>query len=319
MRELYQTVNQSFQALSGKKFSWEDFFVVCRTMKGANRFYHGPTHLQKMTIISKYEKEILCKLPVTHPDKMCHSATLAGFFHDAVYVTIDKGMSREIQDILNPVVVQTPQGWCLRAGELTQGIKDIFSVPQDGVLPMSCQNEALSAVLAGQILQKNGLGYMDILSIVSMIEATVPFQSIETIAHKAIQRENIFGKQTPETMYGGIYLGNKDVSGFGELDTSIVTLKQKLLSNAVLVGKELFPGLRRTNPSREDKIAGAEHNVRFWRYLLENETYRQIFHQYQNYPRDGQIKILTKQAEKLIRHGLKVHGAQLSRLTRGRG
>ncbi|WP_017296172.1 hypothetical protein [Geminocystis herdmanii] len=219
--------------------------------------------------------------------------TLAGLFHDLVYLQIDEKIIFNYTPYLNSFIIEKKDGFFIKS-QLTYS-DDCFSIVLkifdvnlgDSLSQFKGQNEFLSALVAGKILQPY-LPLSLITRIITMIELTIPFRQTkdenETIPQQLQKRLEIVNQEFNldlsqaniiTTICQAVKLANLDVSGFG---TSNV---QNFLKNTWLL-------LPETNHCLYDS---QKYTIQDYRLALENTNKfinfispNLVFHHYHNEP-----------------------------------
>lgn len=159
--------------------------------------------------------------------------TLAGLFHDLVYLQIDDQIPFNYTPYLNPFIVEKKDGFLIKSSPIYQDncfliVLKIFDLNLgDSLSQFKGQNEFLSALMAAKVLQPY-LPLSLITRIVTMIELTIPFRKSkkenETIPQQLQKRLEIVNQEFNldlsqddiiTTIRQAVKLANLDVSGFG--------------------------------------------------------------------------------------------------------
>lgn len=138
--------------------------LVIHTMTGPWRFFHTPEHIFE---VGEQGDAI---------------EVLAALFHDLVYVQVDQGVSVNISSYISPFVKEINGQLMIRDrselpfDRMAEMIMQIFGLaPEQRLVPMSGQNEFLSALIAAKCLEQ-ALPPPQIAEIAACIEATIPFR-----------------------------------------------------------------------------------------------------------------------------------------------
>jgi hypothetical protein len=219
--------------------------------------------------------------------------TLAGLFHDLVYLQIDEKVMFNYTSYLNPFIIEKKDGFFIKS-QLTYS-DDCFSIVLtifnlnlgDSLSQFKGQNEFLSALIAAKILQPY-LSLPLITRIVTMIELTIPFRQSanenETIPQQLQKRLEIvnqeFGLDLSQatiitTICQAVKLANLDVAGFASFHV------KDFLKNTWLL-------LPETNHSLYDS---QKYTIEDYRFALDNTNKfinfispNLVFHHYHNEP-----------------------------------
>ena len=188
--------------------------LVHRSMEQPRRVYHNSEHVFKLI------------------EGMNHHQTLAGLFHDVVYVQLDDGFAPWAADWLSPVVVMENGQYAIhpevQLDPPLQMCLDVFGFqPGQSLSPFAGLNEFLSAIVAVRALSEY-LPPKSLLAIVSCIEATFPFRAVDnqggTLSSKlhdkvvAASKRAGLGLTESEAatiVQDAMVLANRDVAGFG--------------------------------------------------------------------------------------------------------
>jgi hypothetical protein len=159
--------------------------------------------------------------------------TLAGLFHDLVYLQIDEKIIFNYTPYLNPFIIEKKDGFFIKSQPTYSDncfsiVLKIFNLNLgDSLSQFKGQNEFLSALMASKILQPY-LSLSLITRIVTMIELTIPFRHTEneneTIPQQLQKRLEIVNQEFNldlsqgdiiTTITQSVKLANLDVVGFG--------------------------------------------------------------------------------------------------------
>jgi hypothetical protein len=150
--------------------------------------------------------------------------SVAALYHDAVYIQVDHGPPRAMQQELAglfDIAVGTYGGWRLRpeAQDLTPEVLHIFGRKAGDVLtPHTGLNELASAIVAWRHLH-GVLSRSQIIGIVAAIEQTIPFRiDPATTLHARLlslpATVALTETEIVETMRSAVRVGNLDVANF---------------------------------------------------------------------------------------------------------
>jgi hypothetical protein len=138
--------------------------LIIQTMTGPWRSFHTPNHIFEVGAGGDAIEVI------------------SALFHDLVYVQVDQGISVNISRYISPyikedreqlVILEPPE---LQEDVIFQMVLMLFGFSHgQALLPMSGQNEFLSAIIAGKALE-NILPLAKLTEIAACIEATIPFR-----------------------------------------------------------------------------------------------------------------------------------------------
>jgi hypothetical protein len=270
-----------------------------RSMEQPKRYYHNSDHVFKLV------------------QGMNCTQTLAGLFHDIVYVQLDDGFSTWTADWLSPVVKTEAGNYLLRqdipADPSVQMCVGIFGFePGQELSPFAGLNEFLSAIVAVRALSPY-LPPLHLLAIVTCIEATVPFRGggahpfpmAQQLRSRVTDTADRLGLDLSETevttfVQDAIVLANRDVAGFGLNDPG-----QFLSDTWMLIDESNAPlarvGLYTLGDYRQalQRMAG----------FLKSLDYRAIFHE--ESPADGQLVLLQQVAKRNLAFSVRYLEAKL--------
>jgi hypothetical protein len=232
--------------------------------------------------------------------------TLAGLFHDLVYLQVDGKIPFNLTPYLTPFLEENNDNLFIKQHLIYQDksfevVISIFGLNLGKNLSQfNGRNEFLSALVAAKILD-DFLPLSFIAQIVTLIELTIPFRQVNgEITPIILQLKkrlktvnnqfNLDLKNTEiiTTITQAVKLANLDVSGFASLDL------MEFINNTWLLLPETNHPLRETNKYtiKEYRIALA-NTLEFINYLSPEF----IFHYYNNEPSEDIFKTLINRAE----------------------
>ncbi|BAQ63731.1 hypothetical protein [Geminocystis sp. NIES-3709] len=232
--------------------------------------------------------------------------TLAGLFHDLIYLQVDQIIPFNLTPYLNLFIYQKENNFYIKSKLLEDDhcfsiVLEIFDLNLgDNLLPSKGQNEFLSALIAAKILESD-LPLSVITRIVTIIELTIPFRqckndntTIPLELQKRLEKVNqkfnldLTSEEIIITIEQAVKLANLDVSGFAASDVT------DFINNTWLL-------LPETNHSLNDTL---KYTVKDYRFALVNTTKfinfispELIFHQYQNEPNIETFQELINRCE----------------------
>ncbi|WP_324281802.1 hypothetical protein VKI22_13005 [Cyanobacterium aponinum UTEX 3221] len=157
--------------------------------------------------------------------------TIAGLFHDLVYIQVDRKITFNLTVYLAPLIQERIDGLYIKSRQNKKDkyleiILKIFGLNiDDNLSNFRGHNEFLSALCTAQILD-NSLPLTVIVRIVTIIELTIPFRQLENNISISQQLEKRLSKVNQQFQLGlkndeiiltiiqGVKLANLDVSGF---------------------------------------------------------------------------------------------------------
>lgn len=240
IHRLIQTFNESLEALGvqAPQHEIEHWSVlVDEAMAGRARSFHSHDHIFEFTLEGD---------PIQ---------SLAGLFHDVVYVQVDQGLPERIAPILQPYLTGEPGAHVLGAvaeedvpGQL---VYQLFGVEAGARLsPFNGLNEVLSTLVAAHELSRQ-LSLSQVAEVVCCIEATIPFRSLdapggppfERLAERLRRANTRFALGLDEAgirkaICRAVRVGLRDVEGFASEDPA------RFLDNTWKLLPETNPMLR---------------------------------------------------------------------------
>ncbi|MEM1169324.1 MAG: hypothetical protein AAGJ08_09700 [Cyanobacteria bacterium P01_H01_bin.35] len=190
--------------------------LIVQPMTGPWRYFHTPNHIFE---VGGSQDAI---------------EVLAALFHDLVYVQVDHSVNFNLSYYLAPYIQETQGKLKIREknelpnDNIFEIVASIFGfVPGQVLLPFGGQNEFMSAVVAGKVME-TFLTPKHLLKIIACIESTIPFKPISEdgftateILYQRLKETNT--KLNINLSYGELYetvkksvrLSNRDLSGFG--------------------------------------------------------------------------------------------------------
>ena len=195
--------------------------LIIQTMTGPWRSFHTPNHIFEVGAGGDAIEVI------------------SALFHDLVYVQVDQGISVNISRYISPYIKEDREQLVIL--ELPELQEDIvfnmvlmlfgFSHGQ-ALLPMSGQNEFLSALIAGKALEPI-LPLDQLTEIAACIEATIPFRpqpisgltSSDLLFGRLVNANEEFelgwdDDQIAEIVKRSVRLSNRDVENFASTNSS---------------------------------------------------------------------------------------------------
>jgi hypothetical protein len=195
--------------------------LIIQTMTGPWRSFHTPNHIFEVGAGGDAIEVI------------------AALFHDLVYVQVDQGISVNISRYISPyikeeqeqlVILNPPE---LKEDTIFRMVLMLFGFHHgQALLPMSGQNEFLSALIAGKALE-NILPLTSLTEIAACIEATIPFRpqldsgltSSDLLFGRLVNTNDEFklGWDHPaiaEIVKRSVRLSNRDVENFASANSS---------------------------------------------------------------------------------------------------
>lgn len=232
--------------------------------------------------------------------------TLAGLFHDLVYLQVDGKIPFNLTSYITPFIEENNDNLFIKKeinylDNSFQIVLNIFCLNSaENLSKFNGQNEFLSALVAAKVLE-DVLPLSVVSQIVTLIELTIPFRHIDgeitkipLQLKKRLERVNnqfnlgLKDREIIATITQAVKLANLDVSGFASPDL------MKFINNTWLLLPETNHCLRETNKYtiKEYRIALAS-TLNFINYLSPEF----IFHRYDNEPSEENFQILINRAK----------------------
>ncbi|MRG95401.1 hypothetical protein [Polyangium spumosum] len=242
-------------------------FLVHEALSGQSREFHSHEHVLTIT-------------EGTGPIE-----TLAGIFHDVVYVQVDQGFPRMVNDLLRPLLTPVDgTGYRLGLGVLedptTELVARVFGrEPGDELTPYSGLNELASAFVAAKCLSPL-LSPRHIAEIAAGIEATIPFREAAAF-DRLVGRLRDLGipaldaNACEDAVRTAVRLANRDVENFAEADPA------RFLDNTWRLLPETNPALHMPNAYRNGEYRLALQRMEGFLASLEAER---VFHSFRGEP-----------------------------------
>lgn len=269
-------------------------FVVHEALAGQSREFHSHEHVLTMTSGAS---------PIE---------TLAGIFHDVVYVQVDRGFPGGIGEMLRPLLVPI-DGTGYRVSlavledPLTAMVARIFDrAPGDELSPYSGLNELASALVAAKCLAPF-LSKGQIAQIAAGIEATIPFrdnQALENLSTRLrdLSLPDLDAAACENAVRLAARLGNRDVENFAEEDPA------RFLDNTWRLLPENNPALAMPGVYRTGEYRMAIQKMEGFLSKLDAER---VFHQFRGEPSPEEYKRLISQAKRNIELAVRYLRAKL--------
>lgn len=258
-------------------------FVVHEALAGQSREFHSHEHVLTMTNGAS---------PIE---------TLAGIFHDVVYVQVDRGFPGAIGEMLRPLLAPI-DGTGYRVSlavlddPLTAMVARIFDrAPGDELSPFAGLNELASALVAVKCLAPF-LSRGQLAHIAAGIEATIPFrdnQALENLATRLrdLALPDLDAAACEDAVRLAARLGNRDVENFAEEDPA------RFLDNTWRLLPETNPALATPGVYRTGEYRMAIQKMEAFLSKLDAER---VFHQFRGEPSQEEYNRLIAQAKRNI-------------------
>lgn len=268
--------------------------LIVQTMTGPWRYFHTPNHI----------------FEVGGEDDPIE--VLAALFHDVVYVQVDQSVNFNLTYYIAPFVCQVGVHLVIRdAEELPQDrifemVRQIFDfVPGQTLSPMTGQNEFLSALVAGKVLE-DLLSLELLVQVVACIEATIPFRTKTELGSNSdilynrlkdvCERFNLklTDDELIETIKRSVRLSNRDVGSFAHESAA------KFLDNTWNLLPETNHYLKNSSSYTINQYRTALQKMEGFMNFIKPEI---IFHQFREYPDNDTYNNLVAMARKNIEVG----------------
>lgn len=269
-------------------------FVVHEALAGQSREFHSHEHVLTMTSGAS---------PVE---------TLAGIFHDVVYVQVDRGFPGAIGEMLRPLLMPI-DGTGYRVSlavledPLTAMVARIFDrAPGDELSPFAGLNELASALVAVKCLAPF-LSKGQLVEIAAGIEATIPFRDNQTLENLAgrlreLDLPDLDATACENAVRLATRLGNRDVANFAEADPA------RFLDNTWRLLPETNPALATPGVYRTGEYRMAIQKMEAFLSRLDAER---VFHQFRGEPAPEEYSRLISQAKRNIELAVRYLRAKL--------
>lgn len=195
--------------------------LIIQTMTGPWRSFHTPNHIFE---VGEGGDQV---------------EVISALFHDLVYVQVDQGVSVNISRYICPyikedqeklVILEPPE---LQEDEIFRLVLMLFGFNHgQSLLPMSGQNEFLSAIIACKTLQTM-LPLSILAEIAACIEATIPFRPqfesgltcSDLLFGRLVEANEVFefgwtDEAIATIVKRAVRISNRDVENFASLDAS---------------------------------------------------------------------------------------------------
>ncbi|MBK9262999.1 MAG: hypothetical protein IPM54_24745 [Polyangiaceae bacterium] len=258
-------------------------FVVHEALAGQAREFHSHEHV----------------LTVTHGASPIE--TLAGIFHDVVYVQVDRGFPGAIGELLRPFLTPVDgAGYrvslAILEDPVTAMVARIFDrAPGDELSPFAGLNELASALVATKCLAPL-LSKSQLARIAAGIEATIPFRDNNTLEALAARLRDLSlpdldAAACEDAVRVATRLGNRDVENFAEEDPA------RFLDNTWRLLPETNPALAAPGVYRTGEYRMAIQKMEAFLSKLDAER---VFHVYRGEPSPEEHARRISQAKRNI-------------------
>ncbi len=269
-------------------------FVVHEALAGQSREFHSHEHVLTMT------------------EGASPIETLAGIFHDVVYVQVDRGFPGAVGEMLRPLLLPV-DGTGYRVSlavlddPLTAMVARIFDrAPGDELSPFAGLNELASAFVAAKCLAPF-LSKTQIARIAAAIEATIPFRDNLTLEQLAarlrdLNLPDLDADACEDAVRLATRLGNRDVENFSEEDAA------RFLDNTWRLLPETNPALATPGVYRTGEYRVAIQKMEAFLSRLDAER---VFHLFRGEPSPEVYSRLIVQAKRNIELAVRYLRAKL--------
>ncbi|PZU96738.1 MAG: hypothetical protein DCE90_08820 [Pseudanabaena sp.] len=250
--------------------------LIIQTMTGPWRSFHTPNHIFE---VGEGGDAI---------------EVISALFHDLVYVQVDQGISVNISRYISPYIKEDCEQLVIfDPPELQEDL--VFNMVlmmfgfQHGqaLLPMSGQNEFLSALIATKALE-NMLSFAQLAEIAACIEATIPFRPrlesgltcSDLLFGRLVNVNEVFklgwdDAKIAETVKRAVRLSNRDVENFASPNSS------RFLNNTWNLIPETNHDLRNVNSY---SVHGYRISIQKMEGFMNFLTPEIVFRRYRNEP-----------------------------------
>ena len=277
--------------------------LLHESMDGGKRLYHISEHI------------------LTVCETLNPLQTLAGFFHDLVYVQIDEGFPDRTDDLLRKFV-EVNEGGEVFIKPAIYGVDrsfdlclDVFGYqPEQKLDPFFGLNEFLSAVVAVKEFEDH-LSPKDLLAVAACIEGTIhfrglnsegrdPFDQLEYRLKAASQKHGVdlTDSEVQEIVTLAVVMANKDVEGFAETDPGA------FLSDTWILLPETTAVLWSVGVYSIQDYRWALMKMEGFLSFIDPQT---VFHRYRDTPDVEQFEVMSRLAQKNVLLAREYLGAKL--------
>jgi len=262
--------------------------LIIQSMTGPWRSFHTPDHIFQVGMGGD-EIEVISAL-----------------FHDTVYVQVDQGINVNMARYISPYILEHNQQLMITSDPelildpIFRLCLTIFGFEQGKPLfPMAGQNEFLSALLAGKVLE--GILPLSILAqIIACIEATIPFRgpdaqgvacSEKLLTNLKKANDDFKFQWSDEDLYKiverGVRLSNRDVENFSSQHAA------HFLDNTWNLIPETNHDLMRVNTYTVQGYRISLQKMEGFLNFLKAEI---VFRQYRSEPSDVNFELMVSRA-----------------------
>lgn len=269
--------------------------LIVQTMTGPWRYFHSTKHIFE---VGGYRDGI---------------EVLAALFHDLVYVQVDGSVNFNLTYYLAPFIEEDrgdlfvrEQNECGHDSTFEMVVAVFGFVPGEKLSHLAGQNEFLSAVVAGKVLEQF-LSHSLIFQIVACIEATIPFRSksalglspSEILHERLLSMNNQFNLQLTEeeiiqTVKRSVRLANRDVGSFAHPSAAV------FLSNTWSLLPETNHDLKKSGSYTVRDYRKALQKMLQFMNFLKPEL---VFRQFQGEPDEQTYRDMVEKARKNLKVG----------------
>lgn len=235
---------------------------------------------------------------------------LAALFHDLIYVQVDRGLNVNLSLYIAPFIKEVRGQLFIRPkNDLTDDkifrlVAAVFGFePGQALLPLSGQNEFLSALVAAKLLEPFFLP-ATLAQIAVCIEATIPFRSKKAsgmsscnILYKRLLKCNfkfslgLTELEIQQTVKRAVRLANRDLRNFSEQSSA------RFLDNTWQLLPEANHHLKRPNSYSVREYRIALQKMESFISVLDPES---VFQQFREEPDEQSYRDLIDRAQKNI-------------------
>ncbi|MGB3403277.1 MAG: hypothetical protein WBA77_11355 [Microcoleaceae cyanobacterium] len=278
--------------------------LIVQTMTGPWRYFHTPEHIFEVG----GQTEAI--------------EVLAALFHDVVYVQVDQSVNFNLTYYLAAFVRQVGENLLIREAselppddEILDLVLQLFDFSAGQTLsPLAGQNEFLSALVAGKVLEPI-LPVKYIIQIVACIEATIPFRrhtegsfSNSDILYQRLQKVtdrfdvDLTDEELIATVKHSVQLSNRDVGSFAHPSAA------RFLDNTWNLLPETNHHLKNASSYTINQYRTAIQKMEGFLNFIQPEV---IFHQFRDVPDDKTYQLMRERARKNVEVGRLYLGSKL--------
>ena len=290
------------------------------------RVFHNQSHCADVTVLPKafsgnyFDQHVAAE----RRDEMRNLLKVSGFFHDVIYAKVDGGIPDNLLHTLAPYGTFDKSHLHFTVSKEGLSAKQMAVLKLYGFTPGQQiealgkgMNEFLSAVVALSAMQDAGLSEKQQLKVASIIEATFPFKGPEFVATRAerlkeasalLGQDVLSPEEQKETIKAGIAMASRDLGNFVGGSPLPGVPERDRIGVLVRGSWRLLPENSPVMRDRHYKPADYTRSMQGMTDFLSLPFLKpqNLFHHYDGFPPDEQLRAMHKLAEDTI-HGEKVY------------